>query len=55
MGKQLYNLQVSVCPEGQWERGQIEGRWDQQAVILLLSNVSIPMTLVLKAKDPLSF
>lgn len=33
-GKQDYNLQVFMCPEGQWERGQIEEEWDQQAVIL---------------------
>jgi len=55
MGKQRYNLEVSMSPEGQWERGQIKGRWDQQAVISLLSNVSIAMSLVLKARDPLSF
>lgn len=34
IGKQDYNLQVSMCPEGQWEKGQIEGEWDQQTVIL---------------------
>lgn len=50
-----YNLQVFVCPEGQWARGQIEEGWDQQAVMLLLSNVSTPMILILKARDPLSF
>lgn len=41
---------MSVCP-GQWGRGQTEGGWDQQAVILLLSNVLIPM-ICFKSKGP---
>lgn len=47
MGEQHY-LCKCLRP-GRWGRNQIKGGWGQHAIMLLLPNVSIPMTFVLKA------